>query len=157
MVWTDTYRYRYSLYIIHIYEDQTKMVTWDNGISTNRFLLDQYVRIPQLILLKSFFYFIFLFPIPTLLILNTGNSGPYEKFCIGNNSGIRTFHLVTSFSDYPIKWSPTNFKHVLLHENIFTLSAFSCCPDWSPPTPDANGGDVKMSIRSNHLHFWPHN
>ena len=130
--------------------------TW---ISTNRFLLDQYVRIPQLILLKSFFYFIFLFPIPTLLILNTGNSGPYEKFCIGNNSGIRTFHLVTSFSDYPIKWSPTNFKHVvlLLHENIFTLSAFSCCPDWSPPTPDANGGDVKMSIRSNHLHFWPHN
>ena len=74
-----------------------------------------------------FFYFIFLFPIPTLLILNTGNSGPYEKFCIGNNSRIRTFHLVTSFSDYPIKWSPTNFKHVvlLLHENIFTLSAFS--------------------------------
>ena len=96
--------------------------TW---ISTNRFLLDQYVRIPQLILLKSFFYFIFLFPIPTLLILNTGNSGPYEKFCIGNNSRIRTFHLVTSFSDYPIKWSPTNFKHVVLLQNIFTLSAFS--------------------------------
>ena len=81
--------------------------------------------------MKIKYFFIFLFPI--LLILNTGNSGPYEKFCIGNNSGIRTFHLVTSFSDYPIKWSPTNFKHVVLHENIFTLSAFSCCPDWSPP------------------------
>ena len=72
--------------------------------------------------------------ITILLILNTGNSGPYEKFCIGNNSGIRTFHLVTSFSDYPIKWSPNNFKDVvLLHENIFTLSAFSCRPDWAPP------------------------
>ena len=65
--------------------------------------------------------------------LEHGELGPYEKFCIGNNSGIRTFHLVTSFSDYPIKWSPTNFKHVLLLQNILTLSAFSCCPDWSPP------------------------
>ena len=44
---------KFSIINYYIFnEDQTILVTCDYGISTNRFLLDQYVRIPQLILLK---------------------------------------------------------------------------------------------------------